>query len=201
MYPCAWASVTPIQPLLDGIGTNGRGYTQSPFLLGERRAVTVGRDDMLFESTECVPAMSATDERQRLRGIDVLEGLVLKRQEQWDRAQSDLSDRCLGWLNDSKFATPFFCWLGQNPGLLAWVARTGKREAAQGYRVSIPLIYELLRSRGAKEVARQKGGQFSFGATLQAPLGWAFSAAYPELALDWGLKLDGPRNPKGPASA
>lgn len=131
-------------------------------------------------------------EREFLAGIDVLEALGDKRCGQWTAAERKLSEQCHDWLQESNHVRPFFRWLGANPRLLGWVAQTGKREAARGYRVSLPLLYELLRSRGAKEVAPQKSGEFKFSNNLKAPLAWAFGFAYPDLAREWKLVLKGP---------
>lgn len=133
-------------------------------------------------------------ERDRLAGIDRLERLADRRRGQWTAAQRELSDQCLGWLTESNYARSFFRWLGANRRLMPWLVRTGRREAAKGYRVSMPLLYELLRSRGRKDVAPKGSGEFRFSNSLKAPLAWAFAFAYPDLAEEWELELQGPQS-------
>ena len=137
-------------------------------------------------------SVSNRKEAEFLKGIDVLESLASQHRKRWTPSQQELSDRCEGWLEQSKFARQFFRWLGANPGLLQWAARTGKKEAASGVRVSIPSLYERLRSRGATGVAAQPGA-FRFSNNLKSPLNWAFGFAYPDLAEQWDLKLHGPQ--------
>jgi hypothetical protein len=107
------------------------------------------------------------------------------------------------------YGPKFFQWFAANPKLLEHVRRTGKVEAAKKevHRVSIPLIYEQLRSQGAAAFAPRTTGPYKLPATLAGPLNWAFTCAYPDLAEAWDLQFAGPRrllpgaSPEPPPSA
>ncbi len=123
-------------------------------------------------------------------GIDLLEGLADRRRARWSKGERALSDRCEGWLADSQFAIGFFMYIGANPGVLPWVVRAGKKYHRRGWRVSGRLLHEMLRAAGEVEVA---GGAPRFPNVFMSPLSWAVAFAYPDLALAWGLELQGPR--------
>lgn len=127
------------------------------------------------------------------RGKQLLDRLADKNRGQWTTSQRQRSDRCRRWLDEAFYAPKFFRWFAANPKLLEHVRRTGQTEAAKSVRVSIPLIYERLRSKGAAAVAPNTLGAYKLPATLEAPLNWAFTYAYPDLAEAWDLKMVGPR--------
>jgi hypothetical protein len=73
---------------------------------------------------------------------------------------------------------------------MPWVVRKGKERHASGWRVSGRLLHEMLRAAGEVEV---EDGAPRFPNDFMSPLSWAIGFAYPDLALTWGLDLQGPR--------
>jgi hypothetical protein len=148
----------------------------------------------MAKTTHTRPGSSAAVQAlEESRGRQLVDQLADKHRNRWTPSQRQRSEKCRRWLDETFFGPKFFRWLAANPKLLEHVRRTGQAEAAKGGRVSIPLIYERLRSKGAAAAAPNTTGAYRLPATLEAPLNWAFTYAYPDLGEAWDLKMVGPR--------